>query len=136
MNITVDANVLFACLIKDSNTRKLFFNPKFELYTPSFMLTELQKYFPIIKKKSGLSDSNFSNLLARILVQITIVNDDELTPFIPAATSLIEDKKDLLYLACALYKDTKIWSNDKEFKKQNRIKIFTTEEMLKESGHL
>ena len=136
MDITVDANILFACLIKDSDTRKLFFSPKFELYAPAFMLAELQKYFPLIKKKSGLNDSDFSNLVARILVQVTIVNDSELSPFVVAAASLIKDKKDWLYLACALYKNTVIWSNDKGFKSQSRVRTFATEEMLKEAGHL
>ena len=136
MNITVDANILFACLIKDSDTRKLFFSPKFELYAPVFMLRELQKYFPIIKKKSGLSDFDFSNLVARVLVQITIIDDSNLSPFVVAAASLIKDKKDWLYLACALYKDTVIWSNDKGFKNQSRVRVFTTHEMLDEAGHL
>ena len=62
--------------------------------------------------------------------------DEELGPFIHAASSLITDKKDWLYLACALYKDTFIWSNDKEFKNQRRLKVFTTEEMVKEAGKL
>ncbi len=136
MDITIDANILFACLIKDSDTRKLFFSPKFELYAPAFMLTELQKYFQLIKKKSRLSDLDFSNLVARILVQVTIVNDTELAPFVVAASSLTSDKKDWLYLACALYKNTVIWSNDKEFKKQKRVKIFTTGEMLKKAEPL
>jgi predicted nucleic acid-binding protein len=136
MDITIDANILFACLIKDSDTRKLFFSPNFELYAPVFMLTELQKYFQLIKKKSGLSDLDFSNLVARILVQVTIVNDTELAPFVVAASSLTSDKKDWLYLACALYKNTVIWSNDKEFKNQKRVKIFTTGEMLKEAEPL
>jgi len=136
MDMTVDANILFACLIKDSDTRKLFFSPRFDLYAPAFVLTELQKYFPIIKKKSGLNESDFSNLVARILVQVTIINDSELSPFVVAAASLIKDKKDWLYLACALYKNTVIWSNDKGFKSQSRVRIFTTEEMLKETGYL
>jgi len=132
MEITIDANVLFACLIRDSDTRRLFFSPEFEFYAPSFMLSELQKYFGVIKKKSGLCDSDFSNLVARVLVQITLISDVELKPFVLAASSLTTDKKDWLYLACALYKNTLIWSNDKEFKKQKRVKILTTEEMLNE----
>ncbi len=134
MEITIDANIIFACLIKDSDTRKLFFSPEVELYAPTFMLVELKKYFPVIKKKSGLNDHDFSDLVTRILVQIDIINDAELKPFIPAASSLINDKKDWLYLACALYKNTSIWSNDKEFKNQNRIKILTTLEMIDKFG--
>ena len=136
MEITIDANIVFACLIKDSDTRKIIFSADVDLYAPTFLLNELQKYFPIIKKKSGLSDIDFSNLVARVLVQITLIPDIELKPFVLAASSLTTDKKDWLYLACALYKDTVIWSNDKEFKKQNRVRVFTTEELIKEVGHL
>lgn len=130
MEITIDANIIFACLIKNSDTRKLFFNPRINLYAPAFMLIEIQKYLNLIKKKSKLNDSDFSNLLARILTQITIVNDDEIKPFLFAASSLTTDKKDWLYLACALYKNTYIWSNDKEFLNQTRIKIYTTTNLI------
>jgi len=136
MKVTIDANVLFSCLIKDSVTRKAFFNPALDLYAPAFLLTELTKYISTIQRKSGLNIQEASLLIARMISQITFVNDDELKPYLPAAAALTKDSKDWLYLACALNENTIIWSNDKEFKKQKRVTIKTTKEMIEKEGSI
>jgi predicted nucleic acid-binding protein len=78
----------------------------------------------------------FNQLLELTTSQLILVSDAELKPYLPAAASLINDSKDWLYLACALKENAILWSNDKEFKKQTRIKTKTTEEMMKETGQL
>ncbi|MFH0715122.1 MAG: PIN domain-containing protein [Candidatus Diapherotrites archaeon] len=136
MKATVDANILFACLIREGETRKIWFNPKMKLYAPAFIIGEFLKYQQPIEKKSELSYQGFENPLKKAVSQLGLVSDSELAPFIPAATTLCKDPKDLLYFACALKEDTLIWSNDKEFKNQSRIKVRTTSELLEEAGHL
>lgn len=130
MKATVDANILFACLIKGNLTRKLWFNPELHLFAPSFIIDEFLKYRKEIEKKSRLPEDEFNRLLGLVLSQITLVPDSELKPFIPAAASLTKDDKDWLYLACALKENTIIWSNDKEFKRQKRVETKTTAEMM------
>ncbi|NMA44372.1 MAG: PIN domain-containing protein [Candidatus Diapherotrites archaeon] len=134
MKVTVDANILIAALIKGGSTRKILTNSAITVFAPAFLFSEIIKYKREIVKKSKGSEDDFNYLFAILLKNIKIIDDKELLPYLPAAKTLISDKKDLLYFACALYKDTVIWSNDKEFKKQKRVKIFTTEEMLKEVG--
>lgn len=136
MKVTIDANILFAALIKEGETRKLLTNPELIIYTPTFIFTELLKYKEDILKKSKGSQEELDYLIALILKNINLVNDDELKPYLPAAQTLTNNTKDILYFACALQKDTDIWTNDKEFKKQKRIKIFTTEELIKNVGKL
>jgi predicted nucleic acid-binding protein len=42
------------------------------------------------------------------------------------------DLDDVVFIACALaYPDSSIWSDDKKLKKQNKIKILNTAEMIK-----
>lgn len=136
MRVTVDANVLFSCLIKDSQTRKLFFNPELMIFAPEFIVDELAKYVLEIKNKSGLSDSELLLLIDKVFGQIRIVPDKDLRPFLPAAASLISDPKDWLYLSCALSQDTSIWSNDAGFKVQNRVRTVTTKELSQIVGNL
>ncbi len=41
------------------------------------------------------------------------------------------DKNDVVFIAAALALNCPIWSDDKHFKKQKEIKIFTTKEISK-----
>jgi predicted nucleic acid-binding protein len=136
MYVTIDANILFAALIKGGETRKILTNPELRIFAPSFIFAELLKYkLEILRKCSG-SEEELNYLIAILLKNISLVNDEELVPFIPAAQTFTSDVKDILYFACALYKNTVIWSNDKEFKNQKRVRVLTTEEMIKEAGKL
>jgi predicted nucleic acid-binding protein len=136
MKVTIDANILVAALIKGGFTRKLITNSGLTIFSPSFLFAEIMKYKNEIIKKSKGSEEDFNYLLAILLKNIKIVDNKDLVPYVSAARTLISDKKDILYFSCALYKDTVIWSNDKEFKKQKRIRIFTTEELIKETESL
>jgi len=136
MRVTVDANILFSCLLKDSQARRLFFNPELSIFAPEFIVEELVKYILEIQNRSGLSESNLLLLIDDVLRQIRIVPDKDLQPFLPAAASLIKDSKDWLYLACALSEDTILWSNDKGFKTQNRVKVLATKELIQAVGIL
>lgn len=136
MKVTVDANILFSALIRRGITRKIWFGPEIELYSPEFILMEFQKYKSFLQKKFNGTQEEFQLLTQKLLSQINFISDYELKPFLPASASLIKDPKDWLYLACALKEDTIIWSNDKGFKKQERIKTLLTTEMKEEFGLL
>ncbi len=136
MKAVADANILFSALLKNGVTRRLWFNPEIELYAPRFLLIEFEKHSNYLKNKFSGSNEEFQLLHRKITSQIFFAEDRELKPFLPAAAHLTKDADDWLYLACALKEDTIIWSEDKEFKKQNRIKVFNTKEMMKEFGML
>ena len=136
MKIVVDANVLFSALLKDGTTRKLWFNPDFILIAPAQLLVEFSKYHDELRTRFEGSDKEFEEWLNRMLVQVQFVSNEELTPFLPAAESLIRDPKDWLYLACALKEGAIIWSQDTGFTEQKRIKVKSTKEMVEEFGRL
>ncbi len=83
-----------------------------------------------------MDDYELLRMIQKVFVQITFVPDKGLKPFLHAAASLIADPKDWLYLACALYEDTIIWSNDTDFSPQKRVKVVTTKELLASAGSL
>ena len=130
MRVTVDANVLFACLIRDSATRKLLFNPALSLFSPEFIVDELLLHLLEIREKSGLGEEELHRLAGKVFGQLTIVSDKDLEPFLPAAASLIKDPKDWLYLSCALREDTIIWSNDRDFSAQRRVRVVSTKDLM------
>jgi predicted nucleic acid-binding protein len=43
MNLVIDANILFAALIKDNLTRQLLVSENIRLYAPEFIFNEVQK---------------------------------------------------------------------------------------------
>ncbi len=120
MKITVDANILFACLIRDSTTRKLFFNPALSLFAPGFIVDEFARHLAEVRKKPGLGDGELYRLVDKVLGQLVLVPDKDLKPFLPAAASLVDDPKDWLYISCALYENTSIWSHDLDFSTQKK----------------
>ena len=73
MKVTVDANALFACLIKDSATRRVFFNPALSLFAPEFIVDELLLHILEIREKSGLKGEELSRLIEKVFGQITLV---------------------------------------------------------------
>jgi predicted nucleic acid-binding protein len=136
MRVTVDANILFACLIKDSATRRLVLNPTLTLFTPEFLKDELATHIIEIKEKSGMNDEELLLMIQKVFAQVTFVPDKDLKPFLNAAANLIADPKDWLYIACALHEDTVIWSNDNDFGSQKRIRILKTKELVSIVGSL
>jgi hypothetical protein len=44
MILVIDANVIFAALIKDSDTRKIILSGEFRFLAPEFVKNEVQKY--------------------------------------------------------------------------------------------
>ncbi len=136
MRVTVDVNILFACVIKNSATRKLFFNPALSLFAPEFIVDEFVRHIKGIEEKSGLKEDELYGLVDRVLGQLTLVSDKDLRPFLPAAASLVDDSEYWLYISCALRENTAIWSHDSDFGMQKRVKVITTKDLLGMVGSL
>jgi predicted nucleic acid-binding protein len=60
MKLVVDANILFAALIKEGSTAELLISDKLQLFAPEFLFTEFAKYEEFILKKTHRSDAEFT----------------------------------------------------------------------------
>ena len=56
MDFVVDANIIFAALIKGNLNYKLFFLKNLYLYSPEFILIEIEKHKELIIEKSEHDD--------------------------------------------------------------------------------
>ena len=130
--LVVDTNILISALLKPHSEKKTIFNPKIELITPNFFLKELDKYAGEFQKRMKISNQEFDEAIKLILDTITIIPENDYSNFLEEAAQMLTDKKDSPFLALAIAKHCPIWSNDKGFKKQNRIRVFSTQELLKE----
>ena len=131
MDLVVDANVLFSALIKDSFAHNLFFNERFQLFTPEYIFAEFEKHKEEILKKTERTEEEFFQTLEILKQKIVIVPLEELIPYIEEAEKSTPGPDDMAYFALALRLNCAIWSNDKRLKKQNKIRIYNTHELIK-----
>ena len=133
MKLVVDANIVIAALIRDSTSRKLFFLSRFNFIIPDIYLEEILKYKDYIKEKTSLKEEEFDELLSLVMKYITVVPYDKYSKFMKETLRVMAkiDEKDAPYVALALAsKADGIWSEDKDFKRQSKVKVLDTSEVL------
>lgn len=129
MDLVVDANILFAALIKNSFSYNLLFSDKFHLFTSEYIFTELEKHKEEILEKTERTTEEFFRLLEILKRKIILVPLEELTEYVDEAEKLTPDPDDMVYFALALKLNCAIWSNDKKLKEQTKIKVYNTKEL-------
>lgn len=133
MQIVLDSNILFSALIRDAKTRKIILEyPDFFLF-PSFIFIEMEKYKEEIIQKSGMKKEEFNKLLHLLLEKVIIIPDELLLVHKKEALELVEniDINDVLFMAAALaYPGSILWSDDKALKKQSKVKVLNTKEII------
>ncbi|MEW6722048.1 MAG: putative toxin-antitoxin system toxin component, PIN family [Candidatus Micrarchaeota archaeon] len=130
MNLVVDANIIIAALIKDGITIELLLEPQVCLYCPEFLFDEIFRYQDTILEKTSRSEEEFSEILTALSERLVIVPMEEIRPYLGEATAISPDPDDVVYFALALKLGAGIWSNDKLLKKQNKIPIYSTADIL------
>lgn len=134
MELVVDANVLFSALIaRDGKTRELLMTSGLSLFMPEFVLDEFNKHLSELSDKTQLTKETLTNILRDILVysNLRIVPLTGLKSTLVDADSISPDPDDVQYFALALKLRCGIWSNDKKLKKQRKIKVYSTEDLVK-----
>jgi len=130
MDLVVDANALFSALIKDSTSFDILFNGKFHLFTPEYIFSEFENHKEELLEKTERTTEAFFRLVEILKRKIIIIPLEELVPYIDEAEKISPDPDDMEYFALALKLNCAIWSNDKKLKNQNRIKVYSTHELV------
>ncbi len=130
MELVIDANILFAALIKESTTATLVFSPFLKLYAPDFVVEEFMKYAELIQKKMKRTNVEFVTIMHMLHQIITVVPKEEYAKWMEEAKEISPDEKDVMYVALALKLRCGIWSNDSKLKEQNKVRIYSTKEMV------
>ena len=130
--LVIDANILFSALIKNSLVAKIIFEEDIIPTAPEFVIEEFLKYGYLIVKKTSRTREDFIKIMHMLKDIIRVVPKEEYSKFIGEAEKFSPDEKDVMYLALALKLKCAIWSNDKKLKQQDRIKVYSTEELRNE----
>lgn len=132
MKVVVDANIFFAALISSEGmTRDLIFRADLELFSPEFLREEIEKYREVLVKKSGCTAQDVEKAISALLTRIKIISFEGYSNFIESAEKFSPDHNDREYFALALMLNCPFWSNDKALKKQEKVKVLSTSELLK-----
>jgi|SRR3989338_1213390 len=134
MKLVVDANEVFSFFNEKSKAREFSLSSELELYSPSFSLKEIKEHKSDVLKRFSLSETQYL-LIEKLLGNvIRFADEKEYSGFLKEAKSVSPDADDTEYFALALKLNCPIWSEDKALKKQSKVKVYSTSELLKEIG--
>lgn len=132
--LVVDANILFAALIKEGATRRILLLSGHDFFAPEHSIYEFKKHLPELQKKTGLPEEKLNNRLDELLEvsEITLVPFEEFKKQKNLAEKISPDADDTAYIALALHLGCAVWSNDSALKKQGKVRIISTKELLEQ----
>lgn len=134
MRLVVDTNRIIAALIRGFTARKILLSGKFELITIGLAKEEIEEHKAEILKRTKLTEDQLEGLLGLLFSKISVIGDALIKAKMSEAKSIMDgiDKDDTPFIAAALsIENDGIWSEDKHFKRQTKINVWKTEELLK-----
>lgn len=134
MLVVVDCNRVLSALLTKGKTFDVFklnsFLKKFEFIAQEYLFNEIGRNLGEIVLRSKLSKEEISEVFEFVKEEITFVSFKDFNKFIEKAEKLAPHDKDLQYFALAISSNSGIWSDEKAFLRQNKVKIFLTNELL------
>ena len=130
MDLVVDANILFAALIKNGITARLLFLDDLHLYAPEFLLDEFSKHRKYLLDKTHRTKEKFNEILEILAYKIIFIPCEDIEQYLEKADQISPDPDDSIYFAIALKIGASIWTNEKRLQKQNIVNIYTTSDIL------
>ncbi len=133
MKLIINSNRILAALVKDSYSRKIILHGNLELLTIQVSEEDIQKYKQYILKKTKLTEDQFNVIYGKLQSRLTLLDDGIIKTKMNDAKKIMDsiDKDDTPFIAAALATKSAIWSDDKHFEKQNKIKVWKTNDLIK-----
>jgi predicted nucleic acid-binding protein len=134
LRLVIDANALFAALIRDGTSRKVLFAEGVDYIAPEGLMAALAKHYEEVRSKATGQKKDFDELCRLCLGRVTIIKKEYYLDYLIPASRLAADKEDWQLLALALADGCDIWTSDKGYSYQKRVGVRTTLELAKEFG--
>jgi len=134
MLLVADTNILISFFNEKSTARNLAISSSLELCSPKTALQEINKHKQDVLEAFSLSEGQFSFILKLLSATVQFVEIDEYRRFLSRAVRVCPDKDDIDFFALAIKLDCPLWSSEKRLKRQSKVKVLSTEEVLTLSG--
>lgn len=133
MQLVADTNIAVAALLKSGDTRRLLFSNQFEVFSPDRIKFEIIAHRDEFMQKMLVTEEEFLKAMELGMENITIIPVEDYGKLKKHSLKICPEghKDDWPFFALALYLNCPLWSNDKALKKQNKVKVYTTEELIK-----
>ncbi|MBI2105790.1 hypothetical protein HYT56_03055 [Candidatus Woesearchaeota archaeon] len=133
MRLIINSNRIIAALVKDSTSKKIILEGNLELLSINVSEDDVKRYKKEILKKSELTEAQFDFIYEKLKEKLIILDDKIIMNKMEEAKRIMDkiDKDDTPFIAAAIATKSSIWSDDKHFEKQNRIKILKTNDLIK-----
>ncbi len=130
MILVIDANSFIAGFLRNSTSRQIILSGDVALYSPKWLVDELERNEDELMAKFP-GKAGFAETKRTLLEFVRLVPASEYSPYIKEASRLVKHPKDIPYFALALYLNCAIWSNERSFKNQPIVEVFSTSDMVK-----
>ncbi len=134
MLLVVDTNIIVSSLIKGSVTREILLSADIIFVVPEWVHTEIKKHQEYIARKAGLNQDELIQFIEEVFQVVQTIPFSKYKSHIDEGVNIIGDvdKDDAPFIALvmALGADG-IWTNDKDFEKQDEVKIWKTKDLVK-----
>ncbi|WP_461865750.1 PIN domain-containing protein [Thermococcus sp.] len=136
IRFVIDTNVIFTAIISRTGPpARIIIGEYALLYAPEFMLDELEKYKLLLFRKGKYSTAGaLEVVLEKILTKVTVIPEGLYADALSHALEVTPDPKDAPFIALAMKMDVPLWTNDRELKKVDAIKVVDTEEVMNMLG--
>lgn len=133
MKVVIDTNVLMAGILKEGIVRKVLLSSDVDFYIPDGGLSEVEKHIPELMEKSKMSSSEIEQVILMLLEHIEIIPAEKVKEYFDEAVEIMRliHLNDAPFIAGALaIKADGIWSFDEHFKKQMKVRLLSTRNLL------
>lgn len=134
MRIIVDSNRIISALIKEGVSRKILISKNIEFFTVGYVVKEISKYKAAIIEKSTMSNEEVDTLFSLVMENINIIPEEDVKSNMKEALNIMKDidAKDTPFIAAALaMPNDGIWSHDRHFEKQDKVKMWLAKDLIK-----
>lgn len=135
MRLVVDSNVLIAALLRNSAARRVLAWPLHRFYSPEHALAEVERHMEEFAARMEVTVEEAHALLLLVAGSVETVPEEVIRPCLAEARAIMDplDPDDAVFLATALAIPCDgIWSHDRAFRRQGRVRTFATHELLKD----
>lgn len=133
MELVVDANIFIAGFLRSAVTRELLLADRLSLWTPEYGISEVERVLirPGFRRRLGnLAIPEIRTILAHLSANVQVVPTSDYHAWMRHAKLLAPHPEDAPYLALALHLNIPLWSNDLAIKRQQKVRVYTTQELL------
>jgi len=133
LKFVLDTNILLKALIRNSKVRAALLSPNHQLFVPEYAVEETRRHFGLIVKKTGLSEEEVKLVLGVLLTNLHVILSRDIMANWKVAEGIMVDidRSDIPFVAAALSLPCDgIWSDDIHLKRQKRVKVWNTKEVL------